>query len=211
MKNLILITLLTLTATALRAQNAQYTDAMTAAVAQLDTASSAADYQTAANTFARIAGAEPKAWLPLYYAAFSNLMLGFPLVQQDLNKAIHLFDEAEVQIGKAEALAPNESEIAVLKAYLLIGRLMEDPMSLGAQITPQVFGQLEKAAALNPSNPRAPFLRGTYVLNMPEFYGGGAQNAKPFFEKAATLFEQEKDRGLLPHWGKKANAQYLSN
>ncbi|MBL7775287.1 MAG: hypothetical protein JNK89_04750, partial [Saprospiraceae bacterium] len=89
------------------------------------------------------------------------------------------------------------------------GRLMENPMALGAQITPRVFALLEKAAALDPANPRAPFLRGTYVLNMPEFYGGGAANAKPYFEKAAALFEQEKDRGLLPHWGKRVNARYL--
>jgi hypothetical protein len=209
MKKYILISMLAFTSAILCAQNEQYTAAMDQAVAQLDTAKSMADYQVAANTFARIAAAEPAEWLPLYYAAFSNLMTGFTVYQEDLNKAIYAFDLVENQLDEAAKRTPEKSEMAVLKAYLLIGRLMENPMALGAQITPQVFAALEQAATLNPANPRAPFLRGTYVLNMPEFYGGGAENAKPYFEKAAALFEQENDRGLLPHWGKKANAQYL--
>ncbi|MBK8968513.1 MAG: hypothetical protein IPM36_17975 [Lewinellaceae bacterium] len=209
MKTFVLFCMLALTAGFLTAQSAQYTTAMTAAVAQLDSAQTADDYQASANTFARIAAAEPAEWLPHYYAAFSNLMVGFSRYEKDLNKAIYAFDQSEALLEKANALAPQESELAVLKAYLLIGRLMENPMALGGQITPQVFAALEKAAALNPTNPRAPFLRGTYVLNMPEFYGGGANNAKPYFEKAAALFEQETGRGLLPHWGKRVNAEYL--
>lgn len=209
MKTSVLFCMLALTTGFLTAQIPQYTTAMTTAVAQLDSAKSADDYQATANTFARIAAAEPTEWLPHYYAAFSNLMVGFSRYEKDLNKAIFAFDQSEALLEKANALAPQESELAVLKAYLLIGRLMENPMALGAQITPQVFAALEKAAALNPANPRASFLRGTYVLNMPEFYGGGAKNAKPYFEKAAVLFEQETDRGLLPHWGQRANVQYL--
>jgi hypothetical protein len=63
--------------------------------------------------------------------------------------------------------------------------------------------------ALNPQNPRAPFLQGMYTLNMPEFYGGGAARAKPLFEKAATLFEQPVSDALLPNWGKETNAYFL--
>ena len=200
---------LTLLNAGLFAQSEAYTTAMTNAVAQIDSAKGPADYQAAANTFSRIAAAEPTQWLPGYYAAFSNLMVGFMLQEKDLNKAIASFDQVETQLEKVRALAPQESEIAVLDAYLLIGRLMENPIALGAQITPKVFANLEKAAALNPNNPRAPFLRGTYVLNMPEFYGGGATNAKPYFEKAAGLFAAEIDRGLLPHWGKTTNSKYL--
>ena len=209
MKNFILFTSLTLSAALLTAQSAQYTSAMTKAVAALDSADTPADYQATANTFSRIAQAESKEWLPLYYAAFSYLNHAFPMFKEDVAKALQTLDLAQNALDKAKTLAPGESELAVLQAYVYIGRLMENPMTKGAEITPKVFGALEKAAAMNPENPRAPFLQGTYVLNMPEFYGGGAANAKAHFEKAAVLFDKESGRGLLPHWGKKANAYYL--
>lgn len=209
MKSYLFLIVATLITTFLNAQNTQYTSAMTKAVAEIDSAGTPADYQAAANTFSRIAQAEPKEWLPLYYAAYSHLNHAFPMFREDAAKALQTLDLAQAALDKAKALAPGESDLAVLQAYLYIGRLMENPMAKGAEMTPKVFGELEKAAALNPDNPRAPFLQGTYVLNMPEFYGGGAVNAKPHFEKAAVLFEKEKDRGLLPHWGKRANAHYL--
>lgn len=209
MKKVALLLALTLTTALLNAQNARYTEAMTKALTQLDSARSAADFQAVANTFARIAGAEPREWLPLYYTSFSNLIAGFILFQSDAPKALLALDLAQSNLDKAILLAPQESELAVLQAYVLIGRLMENPMAKGAEITPKVFAELGKAAALNPDNPRAPFLQGTYTLNMPEFYGGGAANAKPHFEKAAALFEKETDRGLLPHWGKEDNTKYL--
>lgn len=209
MKNFILFISLTLTTPLLTAQSAQYTSAMTKAVAAIDSADTPAEYQATANTFSRIAQVEPKEWLPLYYAAFSHLNHAFPMFKEDAARALQTLDLAQAALDKARALAPGESDLAVLQAYVYIGRLMENPMVKGAEMTPKVFGELEKAAAQNPENPRAPFLRGTYVLNMPEFYGGGAVNAKPYFEKAAVLFEKETDRGLLPHWGKKANEYYL--
>ncbi len=200
---------LALMAALLPAQNDRYTAAMSAAVAQLDTAKGPADFQIAANTFARIAAAEPNQWLPHYYAAFCNLMVAFPTFAQDPAQALRTLDVAQANLDRAKAVAPGESDVAVLQAYVLIGRVMENPMAKGAELSPRVFAELEKATALDPANPRAPFLEGTYVLNMPEFYGGGAANAKPLFEKAASLFEKEKDRGLLPHWGRRINAQYL--
>jgi len=200
---------LALMAALLPAQNDRYTAAMSAAVAQLDTAKGPADFQIAANTFARIAAAEPNQWLPHYYAAFCNLMVAFPTFTQDPAQALRTLDVAQENLDRAKAVAPGESDVAVLQAYVLIGRVMENPMAKGAELSPRVFAELEKATALDPANPRAPFLEGTYVLNMPEFYGGGAANAKPLFEKAASLFEKEKDRGLLPHWGRRINAQYL--
>lgn len=209
MKNLVLLFALTLSGTLLFAQDTEYNAAMTKAVAQLDSAKNLADYQAAANTFSRIAAAEPKEWLPLYYASFGHLISAFITIRQDVPKALLTIDLAQANLDKALVLAPQESELAVLQAYILIGRLLENPMAKGAEITPKVFAELGKAAALNPDNPRAPYLQGTYVLNMPEFYGGGATNAKPHFEKAAALYDKEKDRGLLPHWGREDNVKKM--
>lgn len=209
MKKFFFALILSLTTFALDAQNVAYTEAMTNAVAQFDTVKTMTDYQAVANTFSRIAAAEPKEWLPLYYVSMSHLNAGIQMFKTDAAKAALTLDLAQAAFDKALALAPQESELPVLQAYIYIGRVMENPMVKGRELSPKVFAELGKASAMNPDNPRAPFLKGTYTLNMPEFYGGGAANARPLFEKAATLFEKETDRGLLPHWGKKGNAHYM--
>ena len=109
MKNLLFPICLTLIAYLLPAQNAQYHSAMTKAVAALDSADTPADYQAAANTFSRIAQAEPKEWLPLYYAAFSHLNQAFPMFREDAAKAIQTLDLAQATLDKAKALAYRES------------------------------------------------------------------------------------------------------
>lgn len=210
MKNLLLLTAFFLCSLHASAQSDRYTSAMSGIIAQVDSAETIAQYQDAANAFARIASAEPKAWLPPYYAAFCYVNAAFQWYQQDPAKALESLDAAQASLEKAKTLAPDASEIAVLQAYILIGRVSENPMVKGQELSPRVFAELGKAAAINPQNPRAPFLQGTYTLNMPEFYGGGAAKAKPLFEKAAALFETAPKDALLPHWGKNANARYLA-
>lgn len=209
MKNVFLSIIFTLFHIVAFAQNARYTAAMTKAITQLDSAKTSAQHLEAANSFARIASAEPKEWLPAYYAAFGQINAAFVLLRENPSKAEEAIDAAQSSLDKAKALAPAESEIAVLQAYILIARVSENPMVKGQELSPQVFAELGKAAALNPDNPRAPFLQGMYTLNMPEFYGGGAARAKPFFEKAAVLYEKAQPEALMPTWGKESNAKFL--
>ncbi|MCK6691110.1 MAG: hypothetical protein L6Q97_03290, partial [Thermoanaerobaculia bacterium] len=118
MKSYLFLIVATLITTFLNAQNTQYTSAMTKAVAEIDSAGTPADYQAAANTFSRIAQAEPKEWLPLYYAAYSHLNHAFPMFREDAAKALQTLDLAQAALDKAKALAPGESDLAVLQAYL---------------------------------------------------------------------------------------------
>lgn len=210
MKNIIFLFALILFQISGFAQNAKYTAAMTKAILQLDSAKTSAQHLEAANGFARIASAESKEWLPAYYAALSQVSAAFGLLKDNPAKALEVIDAAQFSLDKAMAIAPKESELAVLQAYILIARVSENPMVKGQELSPQVFAALGKAAALNPENPRAPFLQGMYTLNMPEFYGGGAARAKPFFEKAAALYEQAQPGELMPRWGKETNAQFLT-
>ena len=209
MKNFVCLFAALFLSVAVFAQNTKYTAAMTKAMTELDSAKTIAQHLDAANSFARIASAEPKEWLPDYYAAFSLVSAAFMQLRETPAKALETIDAAQANVEKARAIAPNESEIAVLQAYILIARVSENPMVKGQELSPQVFATLGKAAALNPQNPRAPFLQGMYTMNMPEFYGGGAAKAKPFFEKAATLFELPVSGDLMPHWGKDTNAYFL--
>jgi hypothetical protein len=209
MKNFVCLFAALFLSVAAFSQNAKYTGAMAKALTELDSAKTIAQHQDAANSFARIASAEPKEWLPGYYAAFSLVSAAFMQLKETPAKALETLDAAQSNLDKAHMIAPNESEIAVLQAYILIARVSENPMVKGQELSPQVFALLGKAAALNPQNPRAPFLQGTYTMNMPEFYGGGAAKAKPYFEKAASLFEQPAIDNLMPHWGKDTNAYFL--
>jgi hypothetical protein len=210
MKHHLLLLALTILSQPLSAQSEKYLAAMTEAVARFDSAKTVAQHQEAANTFARIASAEPAEWLPAYYAAFSRLRAGIDLLKEEPAKALQAFDLAQTDLDQARALAPQESEIAVLQAYILIGRVMESPMVKGQTLSPRVFAELAKAEALNPQNPRGPFLRGMYTLNMPDFYGGGAAKARPFFEQAAALYDKAPAAGLAPHWGKASNTKLLA-
>jgi hypothetical protein len=193
-------------------QTDKFNNAMKAAVAQFDTAKTPDQFIAAGNTFSRIAGAEPTQWLPEYYAAYTNLVAGFMTTGTDMAKAQTLIDQAQALITSAQKKAKmpaDLSEIAVVQAYIYIGKVTEDPMAKGGELSPKVFAELGKAAAMNPANPRAQFVQGMFTLNMPEFYGGGAKNAKPFFEKASDLFETEKADGVRPTWGKGQNDHYL--
>jgi hypothetical protein len=65
---------------------------------------------------------------------------------------------------------------------------------------------LTKAEKLNPDNPRVYYLSALSFFYTPEDFGGGTAVAKPLFEKAEKLFNEEsgKDK-LLPSWGKYHN------
>jgi hypothetical protein len=207
-KHLVNFVLFCTTIFALNAQtavNEKFQKAMQTAVTASDSAKNAEQLLAAANTFSRIATAEPKEWLPNYYAAFSNLRAGFETMKTDMSKAQGLIDMAQTQLDKAKSVATqpqNLSEIAVMQAYILIGKVSENPMSKGAELSPKVFEELGKAQAMNAKNPRAFYLQGVYTMNMPEFYGGGMKNAKPFFEKAADIYNSETADAIRPHWGK---------
>lgn len=178
---------------------------MLAALAQIEQAKSAENMLASANQFNRISAAEPGEWLPVYYAAYTTMLAGFMTGKSDMDKAQGYFDRANELLTQAEkaATAPaDKSEVAVLRAHILIGKVTEDPMTKGAELSAKVFEALASAEALNPGNPRAAYVQGMYTLNMPEFFGGGAKNARPLLEKAMNLYASEKDRGIAPSWGK---------
>lgn len=97
MKNLRIITLLLLTSTSLFAQNEKYVQAMRASIESFNEVTNkepvATDLTDVANRFERIASAEPKEWLPRYYAAYLYSSLAFG--GDDAAKKDQLSDKAE--------------------------------------------------------------------------------------------------------------------
>jgi len=192
----------------LKAQSDVYLSAMKNGLANLDTLQSNNSFISAANTFERIAEAEPEEWLPLYYAAYTRLLGGVTAQNKDTQDA--LYDQALASLKKAEIIMPNNSEIYALKGYALYMKMAVDPMERYQSIA-SAEKELEKALAINPSNPRVYLIRGQNKFYTPETYGGGKDAAKPLLLKAKELFETSKPAHELdPHWGKERTL-YLLN
>lgn len=187
---------------AAHAQNEKYTQAMSAVLTDFRAqANSPTALQEIANRFERIATAEPKEWLPRYHAAFCYSTIAF--MTQNATDKDKILDKADALITDAAAIAGENDEIYVLKAYIAQARLAADPMSRW-QTYGAVFGEmLEKAKAINPENPRIYMLQGTNLFYTPEQFGGGKQTAKPVLEQALEKFTNFKPASAIhPMWGK---------
>ena len=213
MKTLILFfALLTANATwtPANATDEKYLKAMESAITAVNSAKSPEAMLTAANTLERIAAAEPKEWLPRYWAGYAYTTLSF--MEKESAKKDQYLDKAELLVGQANELAANNDEIAVLQGYIAQGRLMVDPQARWekyGQLYGQAFG---KAKALNPENPRVYLLEGRSLMGTPEAYGGGAAKACPVMKMAVDKFAAFKPASSIhPNWGgETANGIYSS-
>jgi hypothetical protein len=199
----ILVTFIALQITSIYAQNPKMEAALGQLLGKFSTAKTDLEYINLANDFARIANAEPKEWLPQYYAAQCHVLAGYNILNKDMGKAQDFAILALSEIQAAQKLAPNESELLVLEALTYQLQLIENPMANGPMFMPMILGVLEKAEAVNPENPRIYTTRGEFTLNMPAFIGGGAENAMPDIKKAIEKFESFKPASMLhPNWGR---------
>lgn len=187
----------------------KYEEAMMKALEKHKYASTTEEFLSVANTFERIGNMESKEWLPLYYVAHCYIVISYQ--ETDLNKKDVILDKAQQFIDKAFRLAPEESELFALQAFLYPSRITVDPMGRGMEYVGKMNQALDDAIRLNPENPRSYYLRGITVLNMPENFGGGANVAKPIFETAKTKFDNFKpETSISPNWGKEQNEMEMS-
>ncbi|MBO9615327.1 MAG: hypothetical protein J7619_21690 [Dyadobacter sp.] len=215
MKKLFTIALLFVFATGMAwAQNEKYTQAMGDGIKALNGIDrSQPDPKSLvdiANRFERIAAAEPKEWLPKYYAAYANVLLGF--VAPTLNEKDQYLDKANALLKEAEGIAgkPND-ELEVLKAYQSQIHLAADPMNRWQADGEKFQGFLQSAKSINAENPRIYYLEGSSLFFTPEEYGGGKKVAKPMLEKAQQKFSAFKpETSIHPDWGKMETEWMLS-
>jgi hypothetical protein len=196
------------------AQNEKYTQAMNDGIQALNGIDRSKPdpivLQDIANRFERIAAAEPKEWLPKYYAAYSNVILGF--VGSSINEKDQYLDKAGALLKEAEAIVgkPND-ELQILKAYQSQIHLAADPMNRWQADGAKFTEYLESAKSINPENPRIYYLEGSSLFFTPEEYGGGKKAAKPLLEKATQKFAAFKpETNIHPAWGKMETEWMLS-
>lgn len=157
------------------------------------------DFIKSANHFERIAQVETKAWLPQYYAAYSNMIAG--IETEDKATKDKLWDKGLQQVEQANTLSPENDEIYALKGYLEYMKLSIDPQSR-LNYMGESAASLEHAKKINPDNPRVYLISGQNKFYTPEAFGGGKTNAKPILETAAAKFTIfNATNPLMPDWG----------
>lgn len=198
-----IIAFMVLSFTSLLAQNDKMNMAIGKTLGQFAMAKTADDYKSMANTFSRIANAEPNEWLPKYYAAHCRIIAGYSLTESNMTEAQELAKTALEEIKAAQKVAPMETELMVIEAFAYQLQLIENAMSKGPMYMPMILETLGKAEAINPENPRIYMLRGEFTLHLPAFVGGGVDKARPDLEKAVAKFETFKPTSPIhPNWGK---------
>jgi len=198
MKKLTLMVVAILFTINLKAQDYQQT--MLVGIIKMDSAKSIEQWQDAANYFERIAAADTTIWLPQYYAAYTNIMLG---VFQEKNKTKDAFyNKASGYLSIIEGMNIKNDEILILKSFMLQMQIAVNPMKRGKELGEQSDKLLEEAFVMNPENPRYFLLKAENLWYTPSMFGGDKLKACEFYQIAKEKFEVFKlKENISPNWG----------
>ena len=201
MKRIFILNLIIIASIVSYGQNEKYVNLMEKTIFSMDTAKRTETLQQAANQFQRIGDVMPSQWLPFYYCAYCYVQISYK-EKEDKKKDLYI-DKAEEFIGKADIINPENSEIYVMKGFILQARMNIDPMIRGMKYNKKCLGMFEKAKEFNPDNPRSYLWHGVNLYNTPSFFGGGKDKALPLLEKAIEKYNSFIPVNLIyPDWGK---------
>ena len=138
----------------------------------------------------------------LYYLGYSQYrLLNIAMVANNKKELEELLDKAVKNANNLAEYENYKSEANVLLAGIHMMELTLNPNE-AMTLSQVIHGYLDKALAEDENNPRAYLIRGTMIFNTPEAFGGGAKNAVNLLQNSINLFEKEKDKNLMPSWGK---------
>lgn len=158
------------------------------------------EYLALAHKFEALSKTKEKEWLPLYYAALSNVWATF----SDDNKAHtdSILDHCTSLLERAEELSGDKSELLCLHSLVASAKIMVDPRTRGMKYAAQSSGFLDNAQKANPNNPRVYFVKAQSLIFTPEMFGGGCKNAKPLADEAFEKYQTFKPKSAFaPNWG----------
>jgi hypothetical protein len=182
-----------------QAQSDKYVAAMQKNLPLFDSAKTIDQLQSLAGTFERIGDAEKTQWLPYYYAALAQTLIGWnpDTKDKDANS-----QKINAYLAKAEAIAKN-AETYAIENMSATQQMLVDPQSRYMTNGKDAAEALQKGMALDPNNPRLYYLQAMSLFNTPAQFGGGKDKAKPVFEKSVSLFKAAQPKPLYPNWGQK--------
>jgi len=177
-----------------------YHQSMLDGITKMDSAKTKEQWQDAANYFERIASVDTNKWLPQYYAAYNNIMVG---MMQEKNKTKDAFyDKAAMYVERIDKLQIKNDEILILKSFLMQMQIAVNPMKRGKELGEQSDKLLEEAFKLNPDNPRYYLLKAENYWYTPPMFGGDKVKACEFYQTSKDKFNTFKPlEDISPNWG----------
>ena len=180
-----------------------YTTMMAATITDLLNTGDPVALKAVAARLERAASVAPADWLPRYYQAYALVIAVFTS-KEDGDAKDNTLDQAETALGQARQLHGDASELLALQAYAYQARLGISPMTRSQKYSELVGEAVAQAQALNPANPRPYLIEANNVYFTPRMFGGGAEAARPLFEKAQAQFAAFVPAGpLAPNWGQR--------
>jgi hypothetical protein len=210
MKNLFLIFTLFCLSISGFAQSEKYEETMTRLTGKILANENNNSLQTVANELEQVLLTETSQWIPAYWIAYCYIHDTF--LKKSAAAQDQMLDVADSYLKNAEEKAgPQNSEIEVMKALSVSGRLSVDPVGRWDEYGMELENLLNAAAVSNPLNPRVEYIRGMIMFHTPDNFGGGKKVAKPFFESALKKFDKFKpETAYHPNWGQAESQYFLS-
>jgi hypothetical protein len=183
-----------------KAGNNDYTINMLHAKKMTDTATIENTLVIAANYFERIALMNPGKYLPYYYAAYCYTRISH--MNKTDKKRDYWVDKAQTEIDKANEIDPKNSEIMVMKGFVLQARMDISPMVRGFKYNSETMGYFDQAREIDPENPRSYLWKGVNLFHTPKMFGGGKDKAYPLIKTAIEKYKSNSSKdSLAPDWG----------
>lgn len=184
------------------ANNKELQQALEGSLLKLHTAETLDEARETVNMLERISLAAPDMWQGHYHYAYGIIMLSFR--EEGTETKDQLLDKAEAAIQKGTDAEGDAAELLTLQAFVYQARISVDG-SRAMQYSENARNTLARALAENPDNPRALFLNGQNIFHTPKAFGGGSDNALPWFEKSVENFKSSTSASAIdPSWGEQA-------
>ncbi len=143
--------------------------------------------------------------MALYYAAWGEWALSHSQLQAgDIPEAQATLVRAEAAGRAALTLRPDDVELVVMLADVLIWRVVAEPPQMAA-LAAEIRTLRDRARAAHPENPRAMIMEAGLIFNTPPERGGDRAKGLALWQRAIARFEQEAAQPssdpLRPDWG----------
>ena len=169
-------------------------------------------YGQLSGQFKRIATSEPQSWTPRYFQAYCLTMQAFYSSDTTRIDSILTASNNAIDVERSYQVL-HMDEIYILRALNQCIWLRKNPSlrfkNASATIT-KLFSQIDK---LNPTNPRAAFVKAYFKFVTPDNLGGGKKMAVKGFKDAGSLFASfqiPESKEILPTWGQKINNEMIT-
>ena len=189
-----------ISAISMNGQSQEYYSLMKNNIDFMNEAASIEDYQSVANLFQRYSFVCIDDWHSSYYCSYCYVQMSY--LVEDKNERDRFIEEARRYLSMSDSISPENSEIYVLKGFILQACMNIEKMTRGMKYNNECLAMFKKAEKLNPENPRSYLWHAVQLINIPAFMGGGKKKALPYLELSLKHFKSfVPESEISPNWG----------